>query len=305
MNQDESGVNEFRISLFSSAIGGKISEDDNMEIDKQEIKFGRILAAITIIGVAFIVAAHFLPPIWLLLRGLAQSVGEALIVAAILGFTVDRYMKDFLIREITKDLFKYLVGYKLPEAIQNRLRDLMGTPLIREKYQTLYTLMPQSDKHVVLDVKYQFELKNVSTTIKSYEPRIELEKHDNPRILELRCDQKDVQFLKIAPAGGTIGVESSSVPGVIVAVGETIDLLPQVIYPVSGHYQLRVPSCHSDTLSFLHPTVDVTVRAEYPDDFQFVIEGASLATPKMWQFGGRAFLTSEHIRIRWFKTNLP
>ena len=137
-------------------------------------------------------------------------------------------------------------------------------------------------------------------------PKLQLERHDNPVIVELRCDEKEKQFQKLAAPGKTIGVESAEVPGVIEATGDMIDLLPQVVYPMSGHYQLRVPNNHSDTLSFLHPTVDVTVRVECPEDFRVVIEDElALATPKMWQFGARAFLTSEHVRVRWFKLDRP
>ena len=225
-----------------------------------------------------------------------------MIVAAILGITVDSYIKEFLVRRASANLFKYLVGYKLPEPIQNRLRDLMGTSFIRENYQATYTLPPVSDDQEILDVRYQFDLKNVTTGPKPYQPRLELEKHDKPVILELRCDGKDEHFRKIAAVSGTIGTESSTVPGVIEAVGERIDLLPQTVYPVSGHYQLRVPCNHSDTMSFLHPTVDVTVRVECPSEFRFVIEGATIHTPNMWQFHDHAFLTAEHVRIRWFKT---
>jgi hypothetical protein len=274
-----------------------------MEIEKQEVKFWCILGATAFVGIGLFIGVNYLPSAWTLRRSLGLSVGEALVVAAVLGFTVDRYIKAFLVRKASVDLFKYLVGYKLPEEIQNRLRDLMGTYLIRKNYQVVYTLTPESDNQMLLDVRYSFLLQNISTvTISSYEPRVETEKHDNPRILELRCDEKDSHFWKVADAGGTIGTESSTVPGVIVGIGEKIDLVPQRLYPISGHYQLRVPSNHSETLSFLHPTVDVTVRVECPDDFQVVIDGAAVKTPKMWQFGGHAFLTSEHVRIRWFKT---
>jgi hypothetical protein len=121
----------------------------------------------------------------------------------------------------------------------------------------------------------------------------------------MRCDGEHGNFRKVAASDGTIGTDSTDVPGVIEAVGEKIDLQPteptKLSYPISGHYQLRVPENHSDTLSFFHPTVDVTVSVDCPDDFTVTIEGASIATPNMWQFGNRAFLTSEHVRLRWFK----
>jgi len=239
-----------------------------MEIEEQEIRFWRVLGMIALAGLCLIVGVNYLPSAWALRRSLGLAMGEALLVAALLGITVDRYIKEFLVRKASADLFKYLVGYKLPEEIQNRLRDLMGTSLIRKNYQVLYTLVALPDDQILLDVRYSYLLLNISTlTIPSYVPRIEMEKHDKPRVLELRCDEKLSHFQKVAATDGTIGTESSTVPGMIEAIGQPIDLLPQRAYPISGHYQLRVPSNHSDTLSFLHPTVDVTVRVECPNNF--------------------------------------
>jgi hypothetical protein len=81
---------------------------------------------IFLVGAFLIAVAIFFPQSWSIRRSLGSSLGEALIVAAILGFTVDKYIKEFLVRTVSRELFKYLVGYKLPEPIQNRLRDLMG-----------------------------------------------------------------------------------------------------------------------------------------------------------------------------------
>lgn len=272
-----------------------------METGKEESKFRRSLVAVGALGLVALIGGHYMPPQWALGRDLAISIGESLFVAAILGFTVDKYIKEFLVREASKDLFKYLVGYKLPEEIQNRLRDLMGTSLIRRNYQVTYTLSATANDQMLLDVKYSFLVENVSTDEVDYTPKFQGEKHDKPRILELRCDGKDIRFRKAAESGGTIGEESTKTPGVIEAVGPEISLKPGRVYPISGHYQLQVPPNHSDTLSFLYPTVDVTVRTECPEGFEFVIEGAELETPNMWQFGGHAFLTNEHTRVRWFK----
>lgn len=272
-----------------------------MEKGKENRKFWSSLLLIALLGLAALIGAHYMPLAWALGRALAISIGEALLVAAILGLTVDKYIKEFLVREASKDIYKYLVGYKLPEGIQNRLRDLMGTSLIRRNYQVTYTLTPLPSDQMLLDVKYSFLAENVSIEAVRYTPKFQAEKHDKPKILELRCDEKDTRFRKVAGSSGTIGEESTKVPGVIEAIGPEIWLKPGRVYPISGHYQLQVPPDHSDTLSFLYPTVDVTVRVECPKEFEFVIDGAEIETPNMWQFGGHAFLTNEHTRVRWFK----
>jgi len=47
---------------------------------------------------------------------LTHSLADALVIAAVLAFTVDVYLKDRVLREVSSDVSKYLVGYRLPVA---------------------------------------------------------------------------------------------------------------------------------------------------------------------------------------------
>jgi len=91
---------------------------------------------------------------------------------------------------------------------------------------------------MLLDVKYSFLVENVSTSETHYTPQFQGEKHDKPKILELRCDEKDTRFRKVAGSSGTIGEESTKVPGVIEAIGPEIVLFA----PHHGRDSGRVPA---------------------------------------------------------------
>src|SRR5690349_1760992 len=106
-----------------------------MQIDREEKQFFSIAIGIFLGGVAIAWTTHYLPQQYEIRRSVLLSIGESLMVASILAVTVDLYIKKGLVRTVTKNLFQYLVGYKLPEPIQNRLRDLMGTSIIRRNYQ--------------------------------------------------------------------------------------------------------------------------------------------------------------------------
>ena len=186
MTPEEVRAGNIGCDLLLSAIGSLPPEDENVQIEKEERTFLTALGLIALVGAVLIVVASLLPLTWLLRRALVFSFGEALLVAAILGFTVDKYIKGFLVRKASNELLKYLVGYKLPEPIQNRLRDLMGTPLIREHYQVFYTITPIADNQIVLDVRYQFDLKNITTsTYQAAEKRSLTCKFFSP--MALRC----------------------------------------------------------------------------------------------------------------------
>ncbi len=281
-----------------------------MEITKQEVKFFAFLLGFAVLGFGLIWGAHHIPDHYVVRRLLAASVGEALIVASVLGLTVDRYLKEYLVRKASQDVSKYLVGYNLPDEIKARIQALMGTALIRRDWRIAYTLSPAegSADEVYIDVHYTFELENVSNTVQSYTQIIEEERHRNPVILEMRCDDPESGFRLIADETKSLGKAKDGVPGVIEARGPEIQVKPsggkpELRYPFMGHYRLRTPSSNSDTFSFLQPSIGVTITASYPAGYTISMESDRnmIVTENMWQLRQRAFLQSEHVMVRWSK----
>lgn len=279
-----------------------------MEISRQEVRFWDVLVMIFILGLGLIVIVRFLPEAWVLRRFLVTSVGETSIVATVLGLTVDRYLKGYLIRNASQDVYKYLVGYNLPDEIKARLQALVGLALVRHNREIAYRLTPVEgpSTEVLIDVNYSFELENISNTIQKYTLRIQAEKYLNPRIVELRCDDPETKFRLIAADNESLGRDQSGLPGVIEAHAQEIDGKPSggtLRYPFRGHYQLRTPTDHSDAFSFSHPSSGVTLTVACPPDYRFSIEQPdTILTDDMWQFRKRAFLRSEHVTVRWFKS---
>jgi hypothetical protein len=280
------------------------------EVSKTNI-FRLILVGMVAVSIVFLYALHRYVPIeWEIRRAILAAFADALLVAALLGATVDKYVKAFLIQEASRDVYRYLAGYNLPEEIKERLQTLMGTALIRHNWRIAYTLTPivTESNEVLIDVVYSFELQNISNDVQKYTQKIQIEKHLNPTILELRCDDPESGFRRCAAAGGTLGKDQVEAPGVIEATAPEIKVKPSgkncdLRYPFSGHYQLRTPGNHSDTFSFTHPSIGVTITATHPVGYKFSIEpeGDTVVTDDMWQFRKRAFLRSEHVRVRWFK----
>ena len=283
---------------------------DEMEISRQEIKFFASLAGIAAVGVLLILATHYFPEALIVRRLLATAVGEALVVAAVLGLTVDLYIKQYLIRRASQDVYKYLVGYNLPNEIKARIQALMGTSLIRRNWHIAYTLTPVEGvkDEVLIDVRYTFELENVTNTVQHYTHRVQVEKYQDPRVVELRCDDPESKFRLVAKPGESLGKDQEGEPGIIEAHGPTIDVQSSggssgQRYPFTGHYQLRTPSNKGDQFSFAHPSIGVTITASYPKEYKMRVESSPdmVVTEDMWQFRNRAFLTSEHVMVRWFK----
>lgn len=109
-----------------------------------------------------------------------------------------------------------------------------------------------------------------------------------------------------------MGKDQVGAPGLIQALAPKIPVKPsggdsELRYPFMGHYQLRTPSNHSDTFSFAHPSIGVTITASCPERYNISIEPAPdmMVTENMWQFRKKAFLSSEHVMVRWGKVEVP
>jgi len=279
-----------------------------MEFSREEKKFWGALAGFFVVGLILIIVTRFLPEIDVLRRLLMLSVGEAFIVASVLGITVDRYLKGDLLQKASKDVHKYLVGYNLPDEIKQRIQELMGTVFVRTDWFINFTLTPLNADEVLVDISYSFQLENVSNRVQEYFPMLQVEKHMNPQVLELRCDDPESRF-RLVPTGGkqSIAEESTTVRGLVEVRADPLKVKPsgkdKLRYPLSGRFQLRTPNDHSDTFSFGHPSIGVTITTSCPETHMFSLEPepGMIITENMYQMRHRAFLRSEHVRIRWMK----
>ena len=102
-----------------------------MNIRREKKEFGLFILTMVVVGLLSLISLRWLSEGWVIRRIIAGSVGDALLVAALLAVTVDRYIKSDLIREASKDVHKYLVGYHLPEELKERIQEMMCEPIIR------------------------------------------------------------------------------------------------------------------------------------------------------------------------------
>ena len=97
--------------------------------------------------------------------------------------------------------------------------------------------------------------------------------------------------------------------GVIEACGPTITVRSQnkadLSYRISDTHSLIQPEEYSDLISFLAPTINVKIIADFPPDITFLApldEETEHPSPNIWEYT-RLFMPTEHIRLRWFKKN--
>lgn len=248
-------------------------------------------------------------PIPYLDQAFAHSFGDALIIAAILSITVDVYLKERVLKEVSSDVSKYLIGYRLPEAVQDRIRALLQTRWIRRNCSVRLRLSEIAAKpgHVKIEMVVSKDLENITTEEAGFQDTYTYEKHMPEKILEMRCDSPDISAqYQIDGAGHA--KEKTDEPGVMQALGRVVKIPPVHealgrYYRFTTRYEAEYPENYSDILSFDLPTIGVIVEAECPPGYRVSATPADVTTPNRWEYR-KLFLPGEHIRFRW-ESNVP
>jgi hypothetical protein len=235
-------------------------------------------------------------------QGFAHSLGDALVVAAILALTVDFYLKDRVLREVSSDVSKYLVGYRLPGEVQDRIRSLLQTRWIKRSCRIRLRLTDLTGARVRIEIRASRNVENITTEESSFRDRIAYERHLPQTIVEMRCDSADTRA-QYQVGGHGLAQEKADEPGVMEALGRVVKIPPVhesagQYYQFTVQYEADYPENYSDIFAFDLPTINVVVEAECSPGFRVTLPPADITTPNRWEYN-RLFLTGEHIRYRW------
>jgi hypothetical protein len=235
----------------------------------------------------------------------SRALGHAFIIAAILAATVDHYVKERVLREVSLDVSKYLVGYRLPEEVQDRIRDLMQSKWIRRKFEVRVGFSETAGgKKIKGDVHISEEIQNITSEHLEYQDIIEFEKHEPVTLLEMQCDSEDAgsSYHLTGQALKDLTTESG---GRVITTGKRVRIPPAAqaigrFYRFRARYELIQPTKFSELISFTLPTIGVSIEiTDAPENYQFhLTPAADLIGHHRWEYK-RLFLPGEHVTIIW------
>ncbi len=127
------------------------------------------------------------------LHDFALAIGTALLVAAILGASVDRWLKQGLLR----DAFQSLFGYMLPAELREELGWVYGQELLCDRYDFTLTLAPiEGSDLLTAQLEARRDLRNVTSHNVPWRPLIAVDEwfHEGrpSQVIALRCTQNGV-----------------------------------------------------------------------------------------------------------------
>jgi len=198
-------------------------KDDNMKKESKSLIWHYFIPAILFaLGIIFIVLSK---PVGDFLTNYAEigwehllsECGIALIILSVLTLTVDKLLKERLISELKKDVFKATMGYLFPEEIRDEVKWFYNFPLLATRRDYFITIKRIDDQYVEVITSDNATIKNISNKPADIEPQLHADEwgvKDHPtELLELGYKHKDKRITDSDSKNKLIN--NTDVPGTI------------------------------------------------------------------------------------------
>jgi len=261
--------------------------------------FWFIIAVIGLLGV-WLVIGYKVP---LILGEFRLAFGHALLIAAILAATVDRFVKDRLIWEVTSNVWQYLAGHRVPTELSDYLHDSLQARLVRRNLVVTYTISKKTDGRLRADIEIIYDIENYGNKNETFPLWISEEKHKNPSFQEISCMSSDTNaWVDSSRASPKISAPDAGVVRAEAEVG-SITVQPYregLFYRVKFKYFLEsIADSDSDVIAFNGPTIFVTIIATVPHGTRFIAPKPDVSKGPASIYR-RVFLKEQHLHVRWF-----
>lgn len=255
----------------------------------------------------FLIRSYY-PVYWCLGDGI-QALGDALMVAGVVGGLIELFSAKVLIEKVSDDLAQRLVGRGLPKELQAHIHEITKTKFVRSNYVKRYRLsLSDTSEKMILDMESSFEVRNYSDVPEAYCPvsmeeafyspefiRIEYGlQGDQPRVYDGTKLQGKVEDSKDGRVKSVVGLEEIKISPVT----------EEKFARVTVRHSVTMPLEYTEITYFGGATTDVTlVCQEIPEGFEFSGAGDDAIhtlSSNSWAFKG-PYVAGQHVRVRWFK----
>jgi hypothetical protein len=252
-------------------------------------------------------------PYWWPANDLVFFLGDALIVAMVLGVALDLFSARLLVERVSDGLAQRLIGRGLPAELQAPIRDVVSTDLVRDHYVKSYAFSTPEDGSVQVNIEVRYEVRNYSEAVCDYAPEMAADTFLQPsfHLLEYGiAGRKIYTFSDESLASKVETVDELNVRRVPSSALPPVSLRPvrtgeKAVCQVTWRYGLTMPEQYCDVTEFDEATLGATLQVEtLSEELEFVSGGdASLhheAGSRSWYFE-KAFIAGQYVRAWWFR----
>ena len=293
-----------------------IWQNTTVGIRTEERQFYVLIAGLVGLGVVF----AMITPIASALQFIAHTtfgwvaeveerLGDALIIAGILAFAVDRFMKGQLLAEVTRDVLSFAAGHALPDGLKERVNGLIRLPYARNSFTMCLVLTPLAREGFVrVTMHTTYVVSNLTGEPRRYLVKSAIEKspwHDEiepGRLISVKISGPTTQEFDAAQLPGlqpgqtqlafSTGVDLPKKGGAPLVV-ETVR---SAVYRDSWYYILDFVDTTEVVTIITKPVPGIRRNVNVPQlEVQPVPQGDA------WPCGG-VYLPGQFVRISWTRT---
>ena len=211
---------------------------------------------------------------------------------------IDPFLKERLLREASKGIFHYLLGFDQQPEIKERLKTLVfDTRRFRRNFCLKCVLIPEDDK-MRLEMDVSFEVFNPTGEALKYRHAPQFERVENPKVhLLALVSGSGVSYsktnLKLTPKQGD--------PEVLEAEAGTTDIEPSsknISYRFTNKFSLIYPQEFFYAVHVGTPTIGMRIEVVPPKGFKVTASHTPTCTDNIWQYD-KLFMPGEHVDVRW------
>jgi phosphate/sulfate permease len=254
----------------------------------ERVFFWLTLAAILGVGLALT---------YLVETGFFHEVGMALIVSAILGFTVDGYLKS----RIVKDVFEAAVGHILPPELREEMQWITTFRLLARRSLHRVQVELAANESVKVTTTVEREIENISSKNETIEAVADIDEWGFPgctsSIVHCELSTYDGTTIRFTPPPENNGhYISARIKKHSIAPGERVRVFYKFV-----EYKRR-----NDLITYglKHPTrdpeMDVTIDASLEHDVSFGHHGDVISLHSGRRILKGTFLPNHILSVRWW-----
>lgn len=245
-----------------------------------------------IIGVILIILGSLIVVYWR--QDVARDFGIAILIAGVLTVTVDPYIKGKTQRDTASDIFQYMLGFKLPLKIQERLKDIVEKTEWYRTNTTIHCVLSELDESVVFDIEQEFTIVNATHHTLSFAPTMEFERTEYPVLRRVICFEQPKYG-----TGAKLEIDPRE-PKALAYQGEPITVESGGHRRIKYEYKIQRPFTSGFwAIHFKYPTIGFSLTIKSPETLEVTASKAEQECSGEWRYVEKLFMPGDHTEIRW------
>jgi hypothetical protein len=276
--------------LVSRMLGARSEQNKEMWRNKFW-KFWRQWSGF-VVGAFLILVGTLILILWQ--QNIVRDFGTAFLISGVLTVTVDPYLKGKAQREAALDIFQHMLGFRLPDKIQDRLKHIVETTEWYRANSVIHCVASESGENVFFDIEQEFEIVNATQHTLAFRPIMEFERTEYPLLRRVIC-------FDVTEYGKDAALKPDpNEPKALAYYGEPLNIEPTGKRRFKYEYRVQYPVASGVfAVHFKYPTIGLSLTVKSADSLKITASRAEFECPGEWRYADKLFMPGDHTEIRW------